>query len=160
MQRQSWLHLDDGPPEQKLDLGKVLGSAERSANIYVCGPAAFIDFVLDGARLAGWRQEQLHSESFAAAADQSGDTFELIAQRSGRSFTIPAGKSIAEVLMAAGIDVTVSCEQGICGVCLTDVLEGIPDHRDLVQSEEEKASNRQVTLCCSRSLTPLLRVDI
>jgi vanillate O-demethylase ferredoxin subunit len=49
---------------------------------------------------------------------------------------------------------------GMCGACLTDVVEGIPDHRDTVQSEAEKASNRQVTLCCSRSRSPRLTLAL
>ncbi len=158
--QQAITHFDDGAPEQRLIVSELLAGADRGTNIYVCGPAGFINYVLGEARRAGWPDDLLHSESFDAAADPEGDSFELIAARSGRRFTIPAGKSAAEVLIAAGIDLTVSCEQGICGACLTDVLEGVPDHRDLVQSEEEKASNKQVALCCSRSVTPTLRVDL
>ena len=154
------MHFDDGAPEQRLIVSKLLAGAARDSDIYVCGPAGFIDHVLGEARRAGWPDELLHSESFDAAADLEGDSFELIAARSGRRFTIPAGASAAKVLIEAGIDLAVSCEQGICGTCLTDVLEGIPDHRDLVQSEEEKASNKRIALCCSRSVTPTLSVDI
>lgn len=156
----AFVHFDDGPAEQRLDMAAFLAGADRGSHIYVCGPAGFIGYVLGAARAAGWPEDQLHSESFSATADLDGDSFELIAERSGQSFIVPAGKSAAEVLLDAGIDVTLSCEQGICGACLTDVLEGIPDHRDLVQSEEEKASNKQIALCCSRSCTPLLRIDL
>ena len=154
------IHFDDGAPGQRLVVSELLAGADPGADIYVCGPAGFIDHVLGGARRAGWPDDLLHSESFDAAADLDGDGFELIAARSGRRFTIPAGSSAAKVLIAAGIDLAVSCEQGICGTCLTDVIEGIPDHRDLVQSEEEKASNKRIALCCSRSITPTLSVDL
>jgi len=53
-----------------------------------------------------------------------------------------------------------SCEQGVCGTCLTRVLEGIPDHRDFYLTEEEHQRNESFTPCCSRSLTPHLLVDL
>ncbi|WP_188071729.1 PDR/VanB family oxidoreductase [Sphingobium jiangsuense] len=154
------VHFDDGAAEQRLDVAALLAGADRRTDLYVCGPAGFIDHVRSEARRVGWPDDQIHSESFDAAVDLSGGSFELIAERSGRRFIVPPGKSPAQVLLDAGIDVPVSCEQGICGTCLCDVLEGTPDHRDLIQSDEEKASNKQIALCCSRSLTPVLRIDL
>jgi vanillate O-demethylase ferredoxin subunit len=48
----------------------------------------------------------------------------------------------------------------VCGTCLTPVIDGLPDHRDIYQSDEEKAKNDQITICCSRSLSPQLILDI
>ena len=53
-----------------------------------------------------------------------------------------------------------SCEQGVCGTCMCDVIEGEPDHRDVYFTDEEKASNEQILVCCSRSKTPRLVLDI
>ncbi|MEX2320790.1 MAG: 2Fe-2S iron-sulfur cluster binding domain-containing protein [Saccharospirillum sp.] len=53
-----------------------------------------------------------------------------------------------------------SCEQGICGTCLTKVLEGTPEHRDRYLDDDEHAANDQMTVCCSRSKTPLLVLDL
>jgi vanillate O-demethylase ferredoxin subunit len=61
---------------------------------------------------------------------------------------------------AHGIEVPVSCEQGICGTCLTGVLEGEPDHRNLVLSDEERKANDEITLCCSRAKSDLLVLDL
>lgn len=153
-------HFDDGPPEQRLDVAGAFGSPLPGRHIYVCGPAGFIDFITEEARCRGWPDAQVHSERFDADVDKAGDSFEFVASRSGRSFVIPGDKTIAEVLLAAGVDVSVACEQGICGTCLSDVLEGIPDHRDLVQSDEEKGENARIALCCSRSLSARLVVDV
>lgn len=71
-----------------------------------------------------------------------------------------ADQTIVEALAGNGIDVPVSCEQGICGTCLTGVLEGQPDHRDTVQSDKDKAENKQMTLCCSRAKGDLLVLDL
>ena len=73
---------------------------------------------------------------------------------------ITEGESIVDVLESHGIDITVSCEQGICGTCLTAVLDGIPDHRDVFMTDEEHAANDMITPCCSRSLTPILTLDL
>lgn len=80
--------------------------------------------------------------------------------RSGQTFQIPAGKSVIEVLVAEGIDVPYSCESGVCGTCLTRVLEGVPEHRDTFLTEAERAANDQFTPCCSRACTPLLVLDL
>jgi vanillate O-demethylase ferredoxin subunit len=59
-----------------------------------------------------------------------------------------------------GVDVELSCEQGICGACLIPVLAGTPDHRDEVLSEAERAANDQMTICCSRARTAELTLDL
>lgn len=154
------LHFDDEVPAQKLDLQQVIGSVDPVTHVYVCGPGGFMNYVLEGAEAMGWPKSQLHLEYFAAEADLTGDSFEVIAHKSGVRLAVDPGQTIAEVLMAAGIEVSVSCQQGICGTCLCEVIDGRPDHRDLYQTEEEKEANTHVTLCCSRSLTPTLEVNI
>ena len=51
-------------------------------------------------------------------------------------------------------------EIGVCGTCITKVIDGMPDHRDHVQTASEKAANRTITVCCSRSKTRRLVLDI
>ena len=65
-----------------------------------------------------------------------------------------------EALAEHGIGVELSCEQGVCGTCLIPVLDGAPDHRDRVQSADEKAGNWHVAACCSRSRSALLVLDV
>lgn len=60
-------------------------------------------------------------------------------------------QTVIEVLAAHGHEVDTSCEQGVCGTCLTRVLEGEVDHRDLFLSDEEKARHDQFTPCVSRA---------
>jgi ferredoxin len=73
---------------------------------------------------------------------------------------VQPGETIAQKLAENGIEVQVSCQSGVCGTCLTPVVEGMPDHRDLVQTDVEKASNVQITVCCSRSKTKTLVLDL
>ncbi|HEX5343211.1 MAG TPA: iron-sulfur cluster-binding domain-containing protein, partial [Duganella sp.] len=152
-----------GRPQQPLDLPALLAGLPRDTHIYFCGPSGFIDHVKATAAAAGWPQEQLHLEYFGAAAavPQDGDLpFEVKLASSGKCYTIPAGVTVLKVLGDAGVFVPASCEQGVCGTCLTRVLDGVPDHRDLYLTEEEQAANDQFTPCCSRSKSPTLLLDL
>lgn len=86
--------------------------------------------------------------------------FQVKIASTGQVLTIPADKTITEVLAENGIVLVTSCEQGVCGTCLTRVLEGEPDHRDIYLTPEEQAANDQITPCCSRSKSPLLVLDL
>jgi len=152
------LHIDDDG--QRLDIPGLLQEPDVKRHVYVCGPGGFMDVVISTARQQGWPASNVHYEYFAADIDTTGEGFTLHAERSGLILQVPEDRSIAQVLLEAGVEVPLSCEQGVCGTCLTRVLEGIPDHRDLFLTEEEKASNDQMLLCCSRASGSFLRLDI
>ena len=78
----------------------------------------------------------------------------------GKVVPIPKDKTVVQALADAGVEILTSCEQGVCGTCLTRVLDGVPDHRDLYLTEEERARNDQFTPCCSRSTSALLVLDL
>ena len=156
------LHFDDGDPAQQLDLTTRLQTLPENSHLYVCGPTGFMDVVIAEARTV-LPEAAIHREYFAPPNDTAhvGDAaFELRLARSGQTFNIPANKSIAAVLAAHGVDVPLSCEQGICGTCLVRVVNGIPDHRDTFLTDAEHAENKELTLCCSRALTPVLEIDL
>jgi len=155
-------HYDSGDAAQKLDLPSLLASPDADTHLYVCGPQGFIDHVLGSAKSLGWAAAQLHVEYFSAAAvDTSGDqAFDVKLASSGKVVSIPAGQTVIKVLAEHGVDVPYSCEEGVCGTCLTRVLEGVPDHRDVYLTEEEQAANDQFTPCCSRAKTKVLVLDL
>lgn len=153
-------HFDDEGDAQKLDLPAVLGQPGAGVHVYVCGPSGFMDWVIGGARQAGYAEDHIHREYFQVEVDVSGDSFEVVAQRSGKSVQVAEGQSIVNALASVGIQVDISCEQGVCGTCLCDVLEGEPDHRDFYLSDDEKAANDQILVCCSRAKSKKLVLDI
>jgi vanillate O-demethylase ferredoxin subunit len=149
--------------EGALDMSAELANPQADEQLYVCGPQRFIDALLDAAKEAGWRLDQLNREYFNAAIPESeeGDQpFTVKLKSTGDEYLIPVDQTIAEVLEEAGLFVPLSCESGVCGTCLVDVVSGEPDHRDLYQSEEEQASNRQMTVCCSRSKSAMIEIDL
>ncbi len=87
-------------------------------------------------------------------------SFEVKLARSGRIIPVPADQSVVQALAAAGVEIITSCGEGVCGTCLTRVLEGTPEHWDSYLTPEEQAANNQFTPCCSRSETPLLVLDL
>ena len=90
----------------------------------------------------------------------SDGVFTLVLTKSGQQLQVAADQTALQVLEAAGIDVPMSCGQGICGTCLTRVVGGVPDHRDMYLSGEEQDANDQFTPCCSRSKTAVLMLDL
>ncbi|MGJ7546275.1 PDR/VanB family oxidoreductase [Variovorax sp. LT1R16] len=156
------LHVDDGPPEQRLAAAGTIGAPAADKHLYVCGPTGFMDHVLNTARALGWDDEHLHREYFAAAPiDHSADgPFEIELGRSGKVIRVATEESAAQALLRAGLDLSLSCEQGVCGTCITTVLRGVPDHRDLYFTDAEHARNDCFTPCCSRAKTPRLVLDL
>lgn len=155
-------HFDDGAAAQKLDIAALLSAPAEGVHLYVCGPKGFMDAVLNTARTQGWPESQLHYEFFAGAvaASDTDASFEVQIASSGQIVVVPREKTVVQALAEAGVEVQMSCEQGVCGTCLTRVIEGIPDHRDLYLTPEEQAANDQFTPCCSRSKSPRLVLDL
>lgn len=133
---------------------------DSESHIYTCGPVGFMDWVINLATTHDFPEQQIHKEYFQVETDTSGDSFEVVAERSGKIIMVEAGETILQALAKEGIDIEMSCEQGVCGTCMCDVIEGEPDHRDVYFTDEEKASNEQILVCCSRSKTPRLVLDI
>ena len=156
------LHTDDGPPEQRLDAAAAIGSPANDRHLYVCGPAGFMDHVLAAARMLGWPEARLHREYFSAAPPphEADGAFELEIRRTGQVITVAADQSAAQALLDAGCSLSLSCEQGVCGTCLTRVLGGEPDHRDFYLNDQERAGNEVFLPCCSRARTPRLVLDL
>lgn len=155
-------HFSDGAPEQLADFTRLLADPVRGTHLYVCGPPGFLNLVCEIAREAGWPADHVHREYFAAQQD-SGHTdsaFDIKLASSGKLLHVAPGRSALQVLTAAGIEVARSCEKGVCGTCVTRVLEGVPEHRDLYLNDQERSRNDQFTPCCSRARGALLVLDL
>lgn len=154
------LHLGLSPDEQAVVLDRAGGGLTTRSHVYTCGPGplmAQVDEVLG--RVVG--ADHVHTESFVAAEiDTSGDTAFTVELDTGEEFEVPADRSILSVLEDGGIDVFKSCEEGVCGSCVSGVLQGVPDHRDSCLSAADRAANDQMALCVSRARTPHLKIEL
>jgi vanillate O-demethylase ferredoxin subunit len=154
-------HLGLQPEAVRATLDQLLAQRPDGAHLYLCGPGPFMNQVVAAA--ATWPEDAIHLEHFAASPELLAgpqDSFEVTLAHSGATYAVPAGESIVDVLARHGVAVDVSCEQGVCGTCVTGVLEGTPDHRDMFLSDQEKKSCKMMTLCVSRALSPKLVLDL
>lgn len=161
------LHCSSEGDSPRQQLPDSLNQPDPDTRIYSCGPWGFMTHIREQALQQGWDAAQVHQEAFAATpvvletAPTGEAEFEVELAATGAVFGIPAGVSIARALGDAGVAVPLSCEMGICGACLTRVVSGEVDHRDTVQSEAEKATQpQQIALCCSRSRSARLVLDL
>ena len=156
------LHFDDGDAAQRLDAATILASQPAGTHLYVCGPTGFMAHVLAAAEMAGWSQDRVHRECFTGTTANTGHgvSFQVQLASTGQTITVTEDQSVVAALATAGIDIPTACEQGVCGTCLTGILQGKPDHRDVYLTPSEQATNDQFTPCCSRAKSPLLVLDL
>lgn len=151
------LGLDGQATGEQLD--QLLARPEPGQHVYFCGPGPFMQAIRQ--RCEDWPAGTVHFEYFSAEPVEVTDGgFEVIASRSGKRVWVSPDQSITDALNAAGVQVCVSCEQGICGTCLTTVLNGTPIHNDMFLNDAEKAKNDQMLPCISRASSNTLTLDI
>jgi ferredoxin-NADP reductase len=157
--RNTHLHFDDERDGTFIDLDAIVRNAAPGSHFYCCGPLPML--AAFERATAGLPPDTVHVEYFAAKEPVVGQGgFDVVLARSGRSVFVPDHSTILDALAAAGVAVEHSCLEGVCGTCETKVLEGIPDHRDMVLSAQERASNRTMMICCSGSKAGRLVLDL
>lgn len=153
------LHYDDQP--SAMNVGKILRDAPDGAHVYFCGPAGMIAAIRATASELGWPGERVHYELFSADVALSENTaFDVEIHGTGQIVHVPADMTIIEALEKAGLDPLYDCQRGDCGICQCTVIEGIPDHRDVILTDAEKAENNVMQICVSRSKTAKLVIEI
>ncbi|CAI8770315.1 PDR/VanB family oxidoreductase [Pseudomonas sp. fls2-241-R2A-110] len=155
-------HYGVEPTDMDAALTDSLSQAGSTAHVYTCGPAPFMNKVVEVAARSRC-DDFIHLEHFqadpAANAGPSG-SFEVELASSGVVLHVPADSSLVDVLQAHGCDIDTECREGICGTCIVEVLDGVPEHRDNCLSNKEKAGNKQICACVSRALSARLVLDL
>jgi ferredoxin-NADP reductase len=145
-----------------LDLDAALGAPVAGTAVYCCGPEPLIAAVQQ--RCASWPPGSLHVERFAPVPDEGaagpGTAFEVELTLTGKTLSVPVGTSILQAVEEAGVQVLSSCREGTCGTCETPVLDGLPEHRDSLLTEEERAAGDAMMICVSRSRSPRLVLEL
>ncbi|MEV0224333.1 PDR/VanB family oxidoreductase [Streptomyces sp. NPDC050704] len=144
-----------------LDLAAFLGSPAEGTLVHACGPEPLLLAARD--QCADWPPGTLGVERFApvrAAEARPAEAFEVVLARAGLTLTVAPDRSVLETVQEAGVEVDSSCREGTCGTCETDVLDGTPDHRDSLLSEDERAAGDTMLICVSRSCGPRLVLDL
>lgn len=147
-----------GPARQGFDLPALLARQALGTHLYTCGPRVMMDAVVAAARALGWPAGSIHTESFGD--HRGGAPFRVRTTRSNLDLQIEGDQSILEALEDAGLLPACLCRGGVCGECITTVLDGVPEHRDDFLDAGEHAHNRVMMICVSRARTPELVLDI
>ncbi|MDO9570646.1 MAG: PDR/VanB family oxidoreductase [Hydrogenophaga sp.] len=152
-------HFDDENSGIPPDLGAIVNAAPPGTHFYCCGPQGMLKAYEKAT--ASVPPDHVHLERFAAEAPTgAAAAFQVQLARSGMQLTIPPDRTILDVLLEHGINAPYGCMQGSCGMCETAVIDGTPAHGDMLLSDEEKAKNDKLLICCSRSLSPVLTLDL
>jgi len=152
--------ISGGDPQKRLPAAAILAAPRPGLHLYICGPTALLNSVLSCAREQGWAEDHLHYELFSGALEKAGDQgFEVHLRESGVNLQVAAGQSVLDAMLQAGLDPMFDCRRGDCGVCVAQVIDGQPDHRDICLSERERATGSFCT-CVSRASSALLVLDL
>ena len=153
------VNFDQEPPGRMLDLSQIVKDVPSNAHLYCCGPVPMLEAF--EAATAHLPDDHVHVEYFKAKEKPAAEGgFDVKLARSNQTITVRAGQTILDALLNAGIAASYACREGVCGTCETQVIEGIPDHRDLFLSKEEQAASKTMMICCSGSKSPTLVLDI
>jgi tetrachlorobenzoquinone reductase len=153
------IHVDDeaGGPA---DLAVAL-AAHAGALVHCCGPEPML---ADVERLAPdpalVRVERFRAPEPAAPPPGGDAPFDVVCAGSGLRVRVEPEESALDALARAGVAVPSSCGEGICGTCETKVLDGVPEHRDHVLSDAERAAGGSMFVCVSRARTAELVLDL
>lgn len=144
----------------------LLAGIDKDAAIYGCGPDGMLH-ALEAAATELNCGSALHVERFTAdsnlafvASENEDNAFEVELRQSGLILLVPSDRTLGSVLQDANVPVPFSCQEGYCGSCETRVLEGVPDHRDAILNDDEKAAGEVMMVCCGRSFSPRLVLDL
>lgn len=158
------LHVDAEHGGKPLDVAGLVRGADADAELYACGPAPMLQVFEEAARTHApgrWHLERFGPVAAPASqAEAPAEGYTVTLARSARVLHVAPGRTLLQALREAGVAVTTSCEQGICGSCETRVLAGEPDHRDQLLSPQERQANTAMMVCCSGSRSRELVLDL
>ena len=151
-------HFDCENGGSPLPVDTIVSKVPHTADLYCCGPKPMLE-AFERAT-ADRPPGRSHVEYFVPRQEAAAGGFSVILNSSGEVVEVPPGSSILDALLNAGVNVSYSCTEGICGACQIGVLDGIPDHRDTVLTQEERLANKCIMVCCSGCKSGTLTLDL
>ena len=138
------------------DLKAEIAKVPAGTHLYCCGPEPMLNAFETACQ--GRPEAEIHLERFGAKPlDASAEgSFEVEFRKSGKRVTVAADQTILEAAKSIGVSIDHSCENGVCGTCEVTIIDGVPDHRDMILDDKERASGKTLMVCCSRSKSPTL----
>ncbi|KAH7006529.1 putative oxidoreductase [Fusarium venenatum] len=146
----------------RLNLTKHFGAEDPNGlRVYCCGPENLLTTVeaaLEHAPSGIVHVERLFNPVVPLSSSNS--AFDVLMAKSGHVLHILEDKKVLEVINDAGSNILSTCNKGLCGTCEVRVLEGTPEHRDVVLTAEERAENSSMMTYVSRCRSKSLVLDL
>lgn len=164
----SRVHLVPEDERGRLDLDAIFSAVDARTVVYCCGPPPLLQAV-EERRAERAPEAPLFFERFSAAVEPKDASesrmgintqFEVELRRSNLVLTVPPNRTLLSVIRDALPDVLYSCEEGYCGTCETRVIDGVPDHRDDILSDEERSASKTMMTCVGRARSNRLVLDL
>jgi len=156
--KRAHFYISQGTNGKRLNLSSLLHSNHSASHVYMCGPIRMIGAVKDIAQENDWQESHIHYESFGNTSLETDKAVEVKLQKSGKVIVVDPKESLLDGLLAAKVDIPFECKRGECGMCVTEYVEGIPDHRDVYLTKEEKTHS--LCLCVSRSKSKAITLNL
>lgn len=150
----STFYVSDEDPGSRINLSELLASPLPGSHVYVCGPRSLIEGVRAAASENGWPPSSVHFETFAAGRGPDDREIRVELSYTGTTLTVAPNQTVLDALLDASVWASFECRRGECGMCVTQVLEGEPDHRDVCLTEAQRA--QAMCTCVSRAKGPRL----
>lgn len=119
---------------------------------YTCGPAPFMDAVVDALSSLGFHGDRLKREVFQSLTGNPFETEEIVSVAgadlarvkgscNGATFDFddwPSDVPLLQYLLSKGVDAPFSCRSGECGACCFQLIEGAVEmgHNDVLDAGE------------------------
>ena len=153
-------HVGLDPGETTAVLEQLLAAPDPSVQVAACGPPPMLDAIRTIVAEAGWPDDAVTFESFETGEIDRSAAFTVELARSARTVDVSAGMTVLEAIRAEGIEVSSSCERGVCGTCAVGVLDGDVAHHDVYLTPEERHANNTMLTCVSSAASARLVLDL
>ncbi|MFC3530841.1 FAD-binding oxidoreductase [Vogesella facilis] len=141
----------------------------REREVFVCGPAGYMQAVRDMLQHGGHDPAHYHQESFdfasvtaacaaapAATGTAPAQRYSVQLLRSGKTFSMDGAQTVLLAAKKAGVVVPSSCNSGMCGTCKTRLLAGTVAMQHNGGIRPREIDNGLRLLCCSRPTSDLV----
>jgi len=154
------LHVYPKDENKRLNMASIINAAAKHSEFYLCGPEKLLIDFRQLAEKMDIAAEQVHFERFSKVHHKNDKPITVTLAKSNKTLTVASEQSILDAMIDADISIPYSCQTGSCKTCQVKVLDGVPEHLDLVLSEEEKTQGNLFCPCVSRAKSDTITLDI
>lgn len=136
---------------------ELLDGVDDRTAVYVCGPSPIVTMIQDA--LPAGSAGGLHYERFSPPPVVGGHVFTIELARTGTVIDVAADETALAAIRRHRPHVAYSCQQGFCGRCAQQVLDGDVDHRDQLLTDSQRQHGNML-ICVSRCAGNHLTLDL